>query len=373
MTDNSSIKKIGKATVYVAFVLLVIELSSYFIYHSSLMHGFKNGKRIVDIYSSGASYVPALIQAHPYMLYVNNPQFVFKGVKQYNSFGCRNEEFNIEKDSNEYRILCLGGSTTNCFPYIERAEDTWPGILQKKLSAALSGKKFMVINAGLPFGSSAEELAGYVFRYRYLHADMVIMHTGGNDIVPLFYKNYNPEYTHWRTLGTGLTPRPAEKFILHANFMKVLYAIWLNTQQSVFNSYPEDITKLEGSEVLKRVEKQQPVGFERNIRGLVKMIRQDKATPLLVNFVQAREQKLSENQPFLKGKEPAQELGYKKILKVLDSIAQADSVDYIKLSAGQFKDDMFLDNCHLNKEGEKIKADLIFNGIMEKQLIKNIK
>ena len=63
-----------------------------------------------------------------------------------------------------------------------------------------------MVNAGLPYATSAELLAGYMFRHRYLDPDLVIIHErGGNDTSPLMYEDYNPEYTkaEWFLNGVG--------------------------------------------------------------------------------------------------------------------------------------------------------------------------
>src|SRR5690606_14357674 len=81
--------------------------------------------------------------------------------------------------------------------------DTWVARLEAKLQAQ-TGRSVQVINAGLNYGTSVEALAGYVFRHRFLKPDLVIYHGGGNDVMPLFFDGYNPEYTHFsESTGTA--------------------------------------------------------------------------------------------------------------------------------------------------------------------------
>ena len=59
------------------------------------------------------------------------------------------------------------------WPYVKNRDDTWVARLEAKLQA-ISNKRVQVINAEINYGTSAEALAGYVFRHRFLQPDIVI-------------------------------------------------------------------------------------------------------------------------------------------------------------------------------------------------------
>ena len=116
-----------------------------------------------------ASKSQTALLPHPYLLYNNIPNMQADGYQQTNSLGYRNDEFPLEKPAETIRILCLGGSTTYMWPYVKNPKDTWVARLETKLQA-ISRKRVQVINGGLNYGTSAEALAGYVFRHRFLKA-----------------------------------------------------------------------------------------------------------------------------------------------------------------------------------------------------------
>ncbi len=340
-------------------VVGVVELASYIIYTSSLLDGYNTGKYLVSTYAGQPSDDSPIIIEHPYALYLNRPSVVKEGDTIYNSLGYRNEEFSIEKPENEVRVLCLGGSTTNGFPYVWHREDTWCYLLQQKLANQWPGKQVRVINAGLHYASSAELLSGYLYRHHLLKADYVIINTGGNDIPPLMYPGYQPDYTHFRQPGSGRLPRPMEATITHSYFVKCIYTVWLDKQPFVAQTDPYSIAELDNEVALQNVANNAPVGFEYNLQYLVTAIRADSALPLIVSFVQAKEENLSKNQPLLVGKERAQTLGLEKNIVVMQSVSKALQVPFLELTSGQFADSMFIDNCHLNEKGDSVKASLI--------------
>lgn len=97
-----------------------------------------------------------------------------------NSLGLRNDEISERKDTNEFRIICLGDSFTEGFG--TDADSTWPRILEKELSKKIKNKKINIINAGTA-GSDV------VFEYTFLtekllkySPDMVINALNTSDI-----------------------------------------------------------------------------------------------------------------------------------------------------------------------------------------------
>ncbi len=217
-----------------------------------------------------------------------------------------------------------------------------------------------------PVQTSAELLAGYVFRHRFLKPDIVILHVGGNDIAPLFHERYNPEYTHFRAQGNGNIPRPGEREILTSNVMKLVYARWLNWVPSVYQSEPKGFDQLDREEVLKRVKTTEPEGFRRNLDYLIKLIKGDGAQVILYGFLQAKKEKIARNRPELKGLEEAFVLGLRKNYGVMEDLANKYNVPFIRPPLDRFQDDWFQDNCHLNEKGEEVKAEILFEEFKNK-------
>lgn len=134
-----------------------------------------------------------IIWIDPQESYVNHPTLAYKlkpDQEAYthsvpvrtNSLGLRDHEIELQPDSNTFRILCLGDSLT--FGNGVRSEDTYPKQLEQQLNGSLQGRRFEVINAGVP-GYDTWQEAQYLLEYGLqLKANLVIIGFYANDIVP---------------------------------------------------------------------------------------------------------------------------------------------------------------------------------------------
>lgn len=109
-----------------------------------------------------------------------------------NGQGVRGDEMS---PSNTYRILAIGGSTTECL-YLDQAE-TWPYLLQRNLNESLPGQSVWVGNAGV----SGRTTRHHVVAVRHLSfkqagIDAVIMMPGINDLSIRLSQGdqYDPDY-----------------------------------------------------------------------------------------------------------------------------------------------------------------------------------
>ncbi len=366
MTER--IGRAAKNAAALAAALLIAELAARLIYSGILpsLSRFDNGRMIVELMADGRTTVNRQTLSHPYLLYTNAPGFTDSGFTQYNSMGYRNPEFSAKKPEGVYRILALGGSTTVMYPYIKDPSKIWTAIVERKLNAAYPGRRFEVINAGLSAATSAELLAGYVFRHRYLNPDLVIFHEGGNEVGALLYGGYHPEYTHLRAaLNTSAAARPAEKTLLHSRLVRLCYVVWLRYMPSVYSQEPYPVEKLDRKAALERVRTIYPLGLERNLDLLIRLVKQDNARMLLLGFVQARKEMIARNRETLAGLEEAIDLGLQKNNDVIRRLSVKYGVPFAEPAPGQFRDEWFRDNCHLTEEGEAAKAEWAFAQISD--------
>jgi lysophospholipase L1-like esterase len=98
-----------------------------------------------------------------------------------NSYGLRNDEFSPRPAGGVVRILCIGDSLT--FGNGVRLAETYP----KQLEALLNGqhgRRYEVINAGVPAYDTWQEIAYLRDEGLRLAPDVVIVGFYGNDIVP---------------------------------------------------------------------------------------------------------------------------------------------------------------------------------------------
>ncbi len=85
-----------------------------------------------------------------------------------------------------------------------------------------------------------------------------------------------------------------------------------------------------------------------------------------MGFLQAKEEFMARNRPDLKGLEGSMALGVEKHDRIMSDIASRYKQDFLKLDQSRFDDSWFLDNCHLNDEGEAEKARQIAAHIIRK-------
>jgi lysophospholipase L1-like esterase len=346
----------------VVFVFLVIflEILSAIIY-KNLPKRYNNGKRIVEFNVTGVKIdTNSSIIPHPYLLYANKPNYYIAGIRQTNGLGYRaKKDFAVRKDPRKVRILALGGSTTYGFLNPD-ADRTWPAVLEKKLRERF-GDRVEVINAGLNFGTSAELLAGYVFRHKYLYPEIIIFHEGGNDSSAVVFPEYNPEYTHLRAHGKSESLRPGEKWLLRFYSMRLLYTFWLNQEETVYVATPFTFDKLSRSEVKPRVQDESNYeGFRRNLDTLIKLAKAENSDVVLFGFLHAKRENFARNLKVLDGLEDSLIYAIDKDNRIMMNLADKYGLLYIQPDQCLFKDEWFLDSCHLTNEGEVVKARLVF-------------
>ena len=111
-----------------------------------------------------------------------------------NSKGLRNDEINIKKPDDVFRIIAVGGSTTFSG---ETNEKTWPGHLQRIIEENIDDRKIEVINAGINSADTNHELDLIKSNLTFLQPDLIIMYDGWNDAL-----NVNVEKTikNWKEI-----------------------------------------------------------------------------------------------------------------------------------------------------------------------------
>jgi lysophospholipase L1-like esterase len=335
------------------------------------------GKKNIEIFLGSVETKKALREIpHPYMLWVNTPDFVNQeGIKETNNLGYRNKnDFDIVNDSDNLKILALGGSTTWGY-LLGKPEEAWPGQLEKILNSKLkrnsSHTHIQVINGGLNYATSAELLLHYLFRDRYLKPDIVIIHTGGNDVHPLIFDGYKPDYSDFRP-GWNSPVHNLRKgeifFIKHSNIIKLFYAFWLRDSLSLpyITKQPKSFNHHEESYYIQNAIKNSPVGFQRNLELLLRNIIADGSIPILFPFVMSDDNTYENLRPdsanrakYTKKMRKASVIALKKNIEVMVSLSEKYHVLLFDLPANNIPTKYFLDHCHLSKEGENIKATFL--------------
>jgi len=141
----------------------------------------------------GGLYVP-----HPYMGYTLRH---VPGSPDRNKDGLRGPEVERHKPPGVVRILCLGGSTT--YGSGLTADEAYParlGALLAPLSAGTDGggRRYEVLNCGVPGYSTAESLIDLELRLFELEPDAIVIYHGINDARLVQARGFEPDYSHMR-------------------------------------------------------------------------------------------------------------------------------------------------------------------------------
>jgi lysophospholipase L1-like esterase len=225
-----------------------------------------------------------------YLLYVPAPRFWSEGFWQHNAHGYRGEEVPLGRRQGVARVLCLGGSTTYGWEEAD-PHQSYPAHLEKMLdeSPPAGWRGVEVINAGLPWGTTAEMLAHYHFKFSYYQPDLVILNAGGNDALGTYLPDYQPDYSHWRQPINLPRPLPDRtRFLLHSRLVAAAAVFLLYEPAPDTSSFvapdgrkPPIVWYREGARPRGSAA---GIAFQRNLERLVDLILADRADVLLVPF-----------------------------------------------------------------------------------------
>jgi hypothetical protein len=126
--------------------------------------------------------------------------------------------------------------------------------------------------------------------------------------------------------------------------------------------HPYPLEEISGDDALYQSKFGRLDGFQRNLEMLIKTVKADGALPIIFGFLQNREDRLSKNSPHL-GKEKALVIGLQRTYAIMKDLANKYDVQFVDPRQELFPDEVFLDNCHLNEEGELIKARVLFEAV----------
>jgi hypothetical protein len=110
-----------------------------------------------------------------------------KTVFSTNNIGFRGKELDIHNKS-AYRILCVGGSTTECLRLNDG--DDWPAVLESLLHKN-SQRKYEVQNCGKSGEDLNDHISMIAHRIIHLKPDMIILYSGVNDLRKSYF-DHNP-------------------------------------------------------------------------------------------------------------------------------------------------------------------------------------
>jgi lysophospholipase L1-like esterase len=315
----------------------------------------------------------------PHLGYVPYPGYQKYGVEQHNEDGYRGHRVPRENDG-KYRVLCMGGSTTYGFG-VDSPWKTYPARLEKLLSDYISHDSLLsrkysgaeVINAGIDGGTSAEELQQYLFKYRYYHADAVVIHSGINDAIltsgsPPYFQL---DYTDTRRINFHLQPlaQPSRSlmrsYFLSFMIIRLFYDDFAQNggrDEFMHNGTQKFIlwSHINLDSVIARKHFEY-YPFYKNSKSLYAEILADSSILIILpNFLNA-------NSDFVKAS--TRYSSYCALnLSLSKTLSEEYKAMYIPLGFEDMCDSSYWvgDDCHLTAKGERMKANAIFSQIEER-------
>lgn len=223
----------------------------------------------------------------PYLLYVPTPSYRDEHGLQHNPHAYRGELVPLERRPGIARVLFLGGSTTYGWK-VDAADETYPArigeLLNLDLPEGVDGVE--VINGGLPWGTSAEMLTHYLFKFHYYRPDLVVIQTGANDASAMLVAGYQPDYAHWRQPLVDLpTLSPFGRALLRSRLLSAVlvpaYAGMIPNRFSIIRRGNAPAPWYEGETDALRIP-ESAYAFSHNLRRLIRAVQDDGAAVLLV-------------------------------------------------------------------------------------------
>ena len=262
-TDLSLEKKIMFSVVITIFFFVSLEAIA------RLIDYVRNKPYVID-------FPDVIYNTHPYLPIILKPNTAFKPRNiTINSLGYRGKDFKLIKTPGTFRIVCIGGSTV--FGIGSSSDKTtYPQFLEDRLNAKIPGKKFEVINAGVPGYTTAESLINLELRLLDLSPDLIFIYHAYNDFKPNRAPNFKSDYSHWRYREAIYIGRP---FSNNFRFYTKLRNLVLKNIPKKSNSpFPElkrfDTVSTEGVKA-----------FERNLKSIVYIAKSKNIKVILSTFV----------------------------------------------------------------------------------------
>jgi lysophospholipase L1-like esterase len=325
-----------------------------------------------------------LLTPHRYLGYALASNLV-DGANRHNSLGFRGDEIVQPKPPDEFRIVCIGASTTYSL-FVADYHGSYPALLEKDLRSRGYGK-VSVVNAGVPAWSTYEMLINYLLRVHTLNPDLIIVKEAFADLAcrlvwpPRAFKGDNsgclaaqfaarePPFYESSTLlrvllvtsGRALPVSALGKSVYNQADTSYFFEF---ARQRFGWTYPVGIFKTVS--VAQMLDANPPVFFRRNTENLLLMARARGVRTVLTTFPYSTE-KGGGGYFGVEGFRA----GLDQHNAILRDVARSLEVPLHDLSAAFPTDSRYwgFDGIHANEEGTALEAKLVADFLDRERLI----
>ena len=294
------------------------------------------------------------------------------GNNRHNALGYRGDEITLPKPLGEFRIACMGGSTT----YDDNIEDyrlAYPAVLERELRAR--GYPVTVVNAGVPVWTSRDTLASFCTRILDIGADMIIVYDAINDLAARTIwppSLYDSQYSHMLVPITQALSKDAYTFSTAIRMAQLLLRgnpfvsrtpsgeetatlLLLLEQQVNGGTYPEGmLTRLSIPQALAA---NSPIYFSRNLENTIVLATHHSVTTVLMTFALNCEEMHLRQYPQALSEYAA---GIDEMNGEIRTVARRTGAHLFDYANVMPKDGRYYaDDMHSNTEGAALKAKLV--------------
>ena len=320
---------------------------------------------------------------HLYMPFAPRSNFR-RGRNRHNALGFRGDEIVTPKPDGEFRIVCMGGSTTYT-SFVEDYTKSYPARLQVKLHEA-GYENVTVVNAGAEGYTTWESLATLQFRVLDLEPDMIIVYHAINDIIaravePESYRGDNSGMMVAKTMDTRMLPYYEHSTLIrsllvrlgsiesHASIASfytrnpnVFWDFYIQVSQGIYPS-----GRLEQGYFEQILETNEPRYFRNNLESMVAIAKLRGFVPVLATFAHSPDLRFPQYAEL--SKYPAAFEAMNQIIREVGDSLDAPVFDF----AATFPEtpDLYADGVHVNERGAELKAAQFTRFLIEQNLIRS--
>lgn len=388
------IGRIGRHVAVIAWIVIlllaVLELAA----RAILIHGgnadrfrwyasLRQLEEHPELAGPAARYAP-----HRYLGYFPTPNYA-RGMNRHNSLGYRGDEIPIPKPAEEFRIVCMGGSTTYT-PGVDDYHGALPMAIEKLLHS-YGYVHVRVINAGVDGWTSNETLINLGLRVLDLQPGLLVIRDGLNDTYgrlvwppeeyrgdnsgfrePLVSKRFMPPILEYSTLARiALTklgmmePHGAISRTYDLHCAKTFFAQEFE-RQLANGTYPAGLFRNTPACAMFAANK--PVFFERNLESIIALARSKNVNVALLNVAYGASGGAKKDQrPIVWAPEFRAALAEANDL--IAAVAEQTGTPMLDIAAVAPREaKYYYDGIHTNVEGTEIEARLVAEFLRDKCL-----
>jgi lysophospholipase L1-like esterase len=322
---------------------------------------------------------------HRYIGYVPTANWS-DGDNRHNALGFRGDEIMQPKPADEFRIVCLGGSTTYTM-YCEDYRLAYPALLETELRAR-GHENVLVINGGAEGWSSYESFVNLAFRVMPLEPDCIVVYHAIND---MFGRLVWPPEVYTADNGGWKRPLVSEIFMPpwyeHSTLVRILLVKsgirpphdalreTVNPRAGTSFEYEFERQVREGvypAGIFEEVSAAEmfaanpPVHFQRNMANIARLARDNGVAVIFATFAYSPH---FSDEPHVASDE--YRYAYAEMNAAIRNAADSAGANLFDF-ADEFPDDTqyYVDGYHVNEAGSALKAKLFADFVVESGILR---